>query len=213
MIATDNGPLSAEQKRVFVIEDDAAARSAVCEMLEPKGLKVEAYGSAEEFLANRKPEGPSCLLLDDRLPGMRGSELLRRLAEDGVQTPAVLITGYATTSTTVDAMRHGAVSVLDKPCSDIALEEAVGAAIAADVLRREQEQPSRVAKERLSKLNDSEMEVLRMVLDGVPNKQIASRMGVCIRTVESRRSKIYSAAQVNSVAELVRLCVAAGVVD
>ncbi|TWT30489.1 Transcriptional regulatory protein FixJ [Posidoniimonas corsicana] len=213
MLATDQGPISDERKTVFVIEDDAAARSAVCEMLEPKGLRVEAYESAEDFLANGQPNGPSCLLLDDRLPGMRGSELLRQLSNNGVHTPAVLVTGYATTSVTVDAMRNGAVSVLDKPCSDMALEEAVGVALEADVRRRRVEEPARVAKERLSQLNDSEMQVLRMVLDGVPNKQIANRMGVCVRTVESRRSKIYGAAKVNSVAELVRMCVAAGIVD
>jgi FixJ family two-component response regulator len=214
MMKTANHSMNGRpHKTVYVIEDDHATRSAMCELLEPTGLKVRSYDSAEAFLAGMQPNGPSCLLVDEQLPGMRGSELLRQLSRDGIRTPSVLVTAHATTPLTVEAMRHGATTVLDKPCSDSSLQEAVQAALEADAQRLALEEPQKIARERLAELSSSEAEVLRMVLDGVPNKQIANRLGVCVRTVESRRSKVYQTARVNSVAELVRLCVAAGVVD
>lgn len=200
---------------VFVIEDDAAARDAMRELLQPGGLVVRAYESAESFLEdfNSNPDGPACLLVDERLPGMKGSDLVRQLAQRGVRTPTVFVTGHATTPLTVDVMRNGAAIVLDKPCPETALWDAVRSALDADAQRIAQEGPREEARRRLEALSDSERRVLQMVLDGTPNKQIASRLGVCVRTVESRRSKIYQTTKVSSVAELVKLCVAAGMVE
>lgn len=198
---------------VFVVEDDLDTREAISELLTPDGVKIRAFGSAEEFLNGYSSNGPACLLLDERLPGMGGTELLRRLHTDGVALPTVLVTAFATTPTTVSAMQHGATTVLDKPCSDSSLRQAVSEAIDQDRQRREREARAMAAKAKLAELSESERQVLDMVLSGTPNKQIAKRLEVCVRTVEARRSRIYQTTGVNSVAELVRLCVAAGFVD
>lgn len=198
---------------VFVIEIVPSARDVVRDLLQPNGCRIRSYISAEDFLTEFKPNGPACLLVDEQLPGMRGGELLRKLHHDGVRTPAVMVAESPSTPVTVEAMRHGAVNVLEKPCPEATLRAIVQSALEADAKRIEREKPARIARHRLEQLTPSEHEVLRMVLDGVPNKQIASRLGVCVRTIESRRSKIYQTAKVSSVAELVRFCVKAGVVD
>lgn len=204
---------SLPKKTIYLIDGDEATRNAVQEMFEPSEARVRAFDSAESFLQEFVPEGPACLLLDERLPGLSGSQLLKQLSNDGVRTPAVIVTAHASTATTVEAMRHGALTVIEKPCSHSVLEAAVNNALEHDCRRIVAETPRRIAKERLGELSSSEIQVLEMVLDGVPNKQIASRLGVCVRTIESRRSKIYQTAKVSSVAELVRMCVTAGLVD
>ncbi|MEM1303309.1 MAG: response regulator [Planctomycetota bacterium] len=198
---------------VFVVEDDRQTRDALRELFSPVAA-VHTFASAEEFLrVSPIAHGPACLLLDERLPGMSGSELLQRLHAEQRSPSAVLVTAYADTPVTVAAMRHGAVTVLDKPCGDSALREAVREALAQDRRQIERDTQRSNAAQALEKLNSNEREVLQMVLDGVPNKQIASRVGVCVRTIESRRSRIYAATGVRSVAELVRLCVTANFVD
>lgn len=200
-------------RTVYVVEDDLAAREAISELLSPSGMDVRTFRSAEEFLNGYSPTGVACLLLDERLPGMPGSELLRRLYEDGIELPTVVVTAFATTPYTVTAMRHGATSVLDKPCSDMMIREAVSDALSVDERRRRRQEGYRSAKQKLASLSESEREVLGMVVRGTPNKQIARRLNVCVRTIEARRSRIYQSAGVNTVAELVRLCVAAGFID
>jgi two-component system CheB/CheR fusion protein len=213
MMPVQSAPTSVSEPTVFIVEDDDSARDGLREMFSPLGVQIHAFPTAEAFLSEFTPNGPACLLVDERLPGMNGTELLRQLRRDGVRTPSVLVTAYATTSTTVEAMQQGATTVLDKPCPEGALQSAVRAALELDQDRIERERPRKTAKEKLSKLSDSEWQVLRMVLNGVPNKQIASKLGVCVRTVEARRSRIYQSTSVGSVAELVRMCVAAGAVD
>ena len=213
MMTTDNTMAGEVSKTVFVVEDDLDTRESITELLAPAGVKVRTFGSAEEFLSGYSPNGASCLLLDERLPGMTGSELVRRLHKGGVELPTIMVTAFATTPMTVDVMRHGATAVLDKPCSGSILQDAVSDALEKDILGRKRRQAVSSAKQKLEELSDSEREVLQMVLDGTPNKQIARRLGVCVRTVEARRSRIYQTTGVKSVAELVRLCVAAGFVD
>ncbi|MEM9187355.1 MAG: response regulator [Planctomycetota bacterium] len=213
MLAVSPAPEAVGTQTVFVVEDDLDTREAITDLLSPSGVKVRSFGSAEEFLGRYSSNGPACLLLDERLPGMPGSELLRRLHADGIDLPTIVVTAYATTSYTVSAMRHGATAVLDKPCTEAILREAVSDALREDEKRRQREQAVVEAKQKLAELSDSERQVLQMVLDGTPNKQIARRLEVCVRTVEARRSRIYQTTGVNSVAELVRLCVAAGFID
>lgn len=213
MIQSEAQKPSGISHTVFVVEDDLNTREALSELLSPEGVKVRAYGSAEEFLSGFSPNGPSCLLLDERLPGMAGSELLRRLHQNGVSLPTVFVTAFASTPFIVEAMRHGATTVLDKPCTDNTLRDAVREALDRDKKRRERNAYATAAKAKLAELSESEQQVLQMVLDGTPNKQIARRLEVCVRTIEARRSRIYQTTGVNSVAELVRLCVAAGFID
>lgn len=197
---------------VFVVEDDVDTREAISELLSPN-CKVRTFGSAEEFLNGFTANGPSCLLLDERLPGMSGSELLRRMHDEGVTLPTIFVTAFANTPLTVEVMRNGATTVLDKPCGASAMREAVLMALSQDQSRYHKKRAQDEARKKLEGLSDSESEVLRMVLDGTPNKQIARRLNVCVRTIEARRSRIYQTTGVNSVAELVRLCVSAGFID
>ena len=214
MLTTDTAAAQAPQPEdvVYVVEDDSDTREALSELLSPSA-KVKSFASAEEFLNFTHANGPACLLLDEQLPGMSGSELLQRLHRDRRTLPTVFVTAYADTPLTVNAMRHGATTVLDKPCGDAALRRAVAQALNEDRARRQRDGARRQAADALAKLSDSEREVLRMVLDGTPNKQIARRLGVCVRTVEARRSKIYKMTGVTSVAGLVRLCLTAGFIE
>ncbi|MDA8745890.1 response regulator [Rubripirellula amarantea] len=201
------------QETVYIVEDDASTRDALGELIRPTGARVEAFRSAEDFLKAYEPNTAGCLLLDQQLPGISGCELLRQLRSEGVPIPAVFVTAYASTSMTVDAMRMGAVNVLDKPCCDNELRDAIGLALAQDRKQLLRSANRRESASRLEQLSPSERQVLVQVLDGVPNKQIASQLGVCIRTIEARRSRIYKTMGVQSVAELTRACVAAGFVD
>lgn len=205
--------LTTETYTVFVVEDDAATREALTELFSPSGVKVQTFRSAEAFLSGYSVEGTACLLLDEELPGMRGSELLRQLHSNSVSLPTIVVTAFATTPYTVNAMRHGAAAVLDKPCSDTVLRETVHQALQEESHRRQREANIEAARQKLANLTDSERQVLEMVLHGTPNKQIARRLEVCVRTVEARRSRIYQTTGVTSVAELVRLCIAAGFID
>ncbi|WP_279676579.1 response regulator transcription factor [Aeoliella straminimaris] len=198
---------------VYIVEDDDSTREALGELIRPTGARVEAFRSAEDFLKSYEPRNPSCLLLDQRLPGISGCELLRQLRSEGVPVPAVFVTAYATTPMTVDAMRMGAVNVLDKPCCENELRDAIGLALSEHRKQLRRSANRREAATRLDQLTPSERDVLTRVLDGVPNKQIARELNVCIRTVEARRSRIYKTMGVQSVAELTRACVAAGFVD
>lgn len=197
---------------VFLVEDDRQTGDALKASLSAT-RPIRTFSSAEDFLQNASSDRPACLLVDQRLPGISGNELLRRLWNDGRNLSTVLLTADADTPSVVEAMRHGAVAVLDKPCSEAALHDAVAKAIERDRQLAEKTQKRQAAADAITKLSDNEREVLQMVLDGIPNKQIARRLGVCVRTIESRRSKIYQTTGVNSVAELVRLAVTAGFID
>lgn len=197
---------------IYVIEDDATNRDALAALFETTG-EVVLFSSAEEFLIHHRRPAPSCLLVDQRLPGLSGSELLCRLSQEKRSLPAVLVTAFADTPSTVEAMQCGALTVLEKPCANSVLRSAIVNAIEIDRRRRKQAQRKEASAEAIAQLTENELEVLQMVLDGVPNKQIARRMGVCVRTIESRRSRIYRGTGVTSVAELVRLCVSAGFID
>lgn len=201
------------RETVYIVEDDASTRDALGELIRPTGAEVKTFRSAEDFLQAYERQSPGCLLVDQRLPGISGCELLRQLRSEGIPIPAVFVTAYATTSMTVDAMRMGAVNVLDKPCCENELRDAIGIALAQSRKQSRQSAARREAAARIEQLTPSERDVLVQVLNGVPNKQIASQLGVCIRTIEARRSRIYKTMGVQSVAELTRACVAAGFID
>jgi len=205
--------LTTEQETVYIVEDDSSTRDALGELIRPTGANVQLFDSAEAFLNGFDRNTPSCLLLDESLPGINGCDLLRQIRSEGVPIPAIFVTGYATVPMTVNAMRMGAMDVLEKPCCENELRVAIKDALAHDRKQLRRSANRRQAAERIEQLTPSERSVLTQVLEGVPNKQIASQLGVCIRTVEARRSRIYKTMGVNSVAELARVCVAAGFVD
>jgi len=197
------------QPTVFVVDDDEAARKSVCALVNSMGVNAQAYASAEEFLDAYTPDRRGCLVTDVRMPEMSGIELQQQLLERGMELPVIMITAFARTENTVKAMQQGALTLLDKPPPEDALWEAIRKALALDASRHGEQQWREEIQERFAQLTPSEVDVMREIIAGKPNKQIASHLDMGLRTVEARRHNIFQKMQVRSVAELVRLAIEA----
>jgi FixJ family two-component response regulator len=189
---------------VFVVDDSLAVREAVTSLLGSVGLRVQTFGSARDFLGHPRPDGPACLVLDVRLPGLSGLDLQRELADTGSAIPIVFITGHADIPMSVQAMKAGATEFLTKPFRDQQLLDAVQAAI-----ERDREQRARMAeiarlRNRYESLTPREREVLTLVVAGLLNKQIASRLGTSEITVKAHRHQVMHKMMANTVVDLVR---------
>ena len=195
---------------VFIVDDNQQARDSVALLVRSMGVASEGFATAAEFLDSYEPQRAGCLVTDQRMPGMTGMELQKALLEQGVTLPIIIITAYAHVSLAVTAVRRGAVTVIEKPYEDEDLWNAIRTALATDATsRREQTQLAEV-RARFAGLTEKHREVLRLVLAGKPNKVTARELGVSIRTVENRRHEIFTKTGTDSVAELVRLSIAAG---
>lgn len=198
---------------VLMVDDDEAMRGSVGYLLASVGIACEAFASAEAFLRSphlRPPLRPGCVLLDVRMPGMSGIELLRHLREQGCKRPVIMITGHGDVPLAVAALKGGAEDFIEKPWKDQTLLDAVNAAIrkCRDVLTRS---AGREAVEaRLAQLSRREREVLTLVLDGRQNKEIAAAMSISVKTVEGHRQMVMEKMGARSVAELARLMLAPG---
>ena len=189
---------------VFVVDDSLAVREAVTSLLGSVGLRVQTFGSARDFLGHPRPDGPACLVLDVRLPGLSGLDLQRELADIGSAIPIVFISGHADIPISVQAMKAGATEFLTKPFRDQQLLDAVQAAI-----ERDGEQRARMAeiarlRNRYESLTPREREVLTLVVAGLLNKQIASRLGTSEITVKAHRHQVMHKMKANTVVDLVR---------
>jgi FixJ family two-component response regulator len=190
---------------VFVVDDDASVRAALDSLFRSVGLAVRSFGSAQEFLSAPPAEGPACLVVDVRLPGMSGLDLQRHLAERDSGLPIIVITGHGDIPMTVRAMRAGAVEFLPKPFRDQDLLDAVQQALdRARVLRREQAAMADV-KCRFDSLTPREHEVMGLVVAGLLNKQIAYDLGISEVTVKIHRGQVMQKMRAASVADLVRM--------
>lgn len=190
---------------VFVVDDDAALRESLGWLFESAGLGCEGYASAQEFLAEYRPENPGCLLIDVRMPGLSGLDLQEELRRCGVPPPIIIMTGHAEVPTAVRALRGGAIDFIRKPFSDRTLLDRVRQAIDLDQrTRRERIECTRFA-EQLDRLTPREREVMNLVIAGKPNKIIAADLGISPKTVEIHRGRVMEKMQADSVAELVRL--------
>ena len=195
---------------VFIVDDDAAMRDALHTLLNSVGMKTALYASADEFLAGYRPAQPGCLVLDVRMPGMNGLELQNQLAEKGLDLPVIIITGHGDIPMAVQAMRAGAVDFLEKPFREQDLLYRLREAIERDArTRRERSDKAEVAA-RLASLTSREREILDQVVAGKHNKAIASELAISHKTVEFHRAKIMDKMEADSVAELVRIVLAAG---
>ena len=190
---------------VFLVDDDAAVRDALSQLLRMNALNVRAFGSAEDFLADCDPAHPGCLVLDVRLPGASGPELQKRLAERGARWPIIFLTGYGDVPTTVAALKGGAVDFLEKPAPEGALLERVRAALDLDQMQREAEAIRGKARERVEQLTPREQEVMALVATGISNKDIARRLKISHRTVETHRARVMRKMGAASLLDLVKI--------
>jgi FixJ family two-component response regulator len=196
---------------VFVVDDYAPGRKSISRLLRAAGFVVASFASAQEFLAQYDPAACGCLVLDLAMPAIGGLELQSILADKGSFLPIIFLTAHGDVSTSVQAMKHGAVDFLTKPVDDEDLLTAVRVAIEKDrVLRREQAELVEI-RERLATLTRREREVLEYVVAGRLNKQIASDLGTVEQTVKVHRAHVMQKMKVHSVAELVRLTERCGI--
>jgi FixJ family two-component response regulator len=211
MMSAPPGKAADPAPRVFVVDDDGAVRQSLQSLLRSVGLEVEVFASAAEFLANKLPNGPSCLVLDVRLPEMSGLDFQAELARAKIMIPIIFITGHGDIPMTVRAMKGGAVEFLPKPFREQDLLDAVRIGIERDRARRQNE--SAITKLRIDfeSLTAREQQVIALVTSGLMNKQIAGEIGVSEITVKVHRSNVMRKMGANSLADLVRMADALGI--
>ena len=196
---------SADDATVFVIDDDDQMRAAMQRLLKSVGLRAEAFASPQEFLRRKLPDGPSCLILDVRLPGMSGLDVQRKLTETGLQIPVIFITGHGDIPMTVKAMKSGAVEFLTKPFRDQDLLDAIQQALQRENEIRQQQHEIQELQERYQTLTAREREVMGLLASGMLTKQIASRLGTSEITAQVHRGQVMRKMDANSPAELGRM--------
>jgi len=195
---------------VFVVDDDAAARESVLALVSLKGVRAQGFASAEEFLAQFKPQLTGCLVVDVRMTGMSGLQLLQQLHSRHSTLPAIVITGYADVPMAVKAMQSGALTFLEKPCQDQELWQAIQQALDQEKSLQSLRRQKGEIESRLATLTEDEVAVLRKLLEGLPNKRIAVDLDIGLRTVELRRSNIMKKMSAASLPELVRMAILIG---
>jgi FixJ family two-component response regulator len=190
---------------VFVVDDDDSMRLALARLFYSMRMRVEVFASAQEFLKSKRPDVPSCLVLDVRLPGLSGLDFQAALAKQDIRIPIVFITGHGDIPMSVKAMKAGAIDFLAKPFRDQDLLDAVAAAIQGDQNRREQEHVISDLRAHFESLTPREREIMALVVGGLMSKQIAARIELSEITVKVHRSHLMRKMGAKTVAELVRM--------
>jgi FixJ family two-component response regulator len=203
--------MNQEAATVFVVDDDLSVREGVTNLLRSVGLKVETFSSADEFLASKPASGPSCLILDIRLPGLSGLDLQRQLAQSDREIPIVFITGHGDIPMSVRAIKSGAIEFLTKPFRDQDLLDAVRQAIERSREARRRETETADLRERYRSLTTREQQVLKFVVRGLINKQVAAEIGISEPTVKLHRGRLMEKMQATSLADLIVLAQKLGV--
>ena len=195
----------AYEATVFVIDDDARMRAATERLLKSVGLNVESFAAPKDFLTRELPPGPSCLILDVRLPGMSGLDVQRKLTEAGVHIPVIFITGHGDIPMTVKAMKSGAVEFLTKPFRDQDLLDAIHQALQRARETSQQQREIQELKKRYQTLTIREREVMGLLVSGMLTKQIASKLGTSEITAQVHRGQVMHKMHANSPVELGRM--------
>ena len=196
---------------VFVVDDDAPMRESLRNLISSVGLRVELFSSAQEFLESKRPDVPSCLVLDVRLPGLSGLDLQKELAKANIRLPIIFMTGHGDIPMSVKAMKDGAVDFLTKPFRDQDMLDAVMLAIGRDRRRREAETGISALQKLFEGLTAREREIFALVATGLMNKQIAGQIGIAEITAKIHRGRMMKKMGAKSVAELVRMAEALGI--
>jgi|SRR5690554_1301871 len=202
------------QPTIFIVDDDPSIRKGLERLLRASGFKAQTFASAEEFLACRpcqEPSNPACLVLDVRMPGISGINLQRELAKAGIPLPIVFITGHGDIPMSVRAMKNGAVDFLPKPFAEKELLTAVEQALAKAARLQKKAAEKAEIQRRVNTLTPREYEVLRWVITGMLNKQIAAELKITEKTIKVHRARVMQKMQADSVADLVRLAQKTGV--
>jgi FixJ family two-component response regulator len=197
---------------VFIVDDDADVRRGLARLVRSAGWNPEGHPSARAFLQRLPYDGVGCILLDVAMPDMTGPELQEHMMESGVSLPIVYLTGHADVPMSIRAMKNGALDILLKPVKDDSLVTAVGEALDRHTSIRAECRERLDIKKRLSRLSAREHEVMEAVISGRLNKQIAGELGITEKTVKAHRARVMEKLQMRSVAALVRLCAAVGIV-
>ena len=190
---------------VFIIDDDAGVRDSIQDLVESVGLHAEVFATAQEFLTGERRDGPSCLVLDVRLPDTSGLDLQQKLSRAGVVIPIIFITGHADIPMTVKAMKSGAVEFLTKPFREQYLLDVIQRALGRDRRVRERQRQLDELQKRYGTLSTREREVMSLVVSGLLNKQIAAELGASETTVKIHRGRVMQKMQANSLPDLVRM--------
>ena len=190
---------------VFVVDDDPSVGRAIKRLVESVGLQVAHFSSAQEFMRSQRPDAPSCLVLDVRLPGISGLDFQHELAVTNTQIPIIFVTAHGDIQMTVRAMKAGAIEFLTKPFRDQDLLDAVQVALERDRARRQKEAGIAALRDRYESLSSREREVVAMVVSGFLNKQIAAEIGTTENTVKAHRRRAMEKMHADSLADLVKM--------
>ena len=196
---------------VYIVDDDASVREALAWLLRSRRLHSELFDSANHFARQlqviAQAARPCCLLLDVRMPGTSGLALFERIVASGLQSllPVIFLTGHADVPTAVDAVKRGAFDFCEKPFSDNALVDRIEQALAASARALASRRGQVVLQTRMAELTEREREVMRLVVDGLPNKLIADQLDISVRTVEVHRARVFDKMAVKSAVELANL--------
>jgi FixJ family two-component response regulator len=190
---------------IAIVDDDPSVRRGLERLIRSLGWKAETFASAQEFLAHPRADAPGCLVLDLQLPGLSGLDLQKQMAEVGLETPIVFLTGHGSIPASVQAMKAGAIEFLTKPFDEQDLLRAIQEAIERDRRTRQQHADTRELRERYESLTAREEEVMRQVVSGLLNKQIAGDLKIAEDTVKFHRGHIMRKMRAESLADLVRM--------
>lgn len=196
---------------VFLVDDEASVLKALSRLLRSAGLNVEAFRSPQEFLQHHDPHAPGCLVLDVAMPGLNGLDLQRALADRGTELPIIFLTARGDIPMSVQAMKGGAVDFLTKPANDEDLLAAIRAAIDKDRANRQAGAERSRIQQQLATLTPREREVLKHIIAGKLNKQVAADLGIVEKTIKVHRARVMKKMNVRSLAELVRVAEHAGI--